>query len=61
MKTYAVSIDITVSRTLYVDAENEEQAKQIATEKVDKEPYYYAQFCDAFVKQETIDIHEDNN
>ena len=39
MKNYAVSVDITMSKTIYVDAENEESAKTITNIWIADDPY----------------------
>lgn len=59
MKTteFSVSIDIVVSKTIYVEAENEEQAKQLAIKKVRDEPFYYARTADAYVGAKVIDVY----
>ena len=54
---YGVSIDITLSKTIYVEAENEEQAKAIAIKKVRDEPFYYARTADAYVGAKVIDVY----
>ena len=41
MKNYAVSVDITMSKTIYIDAENEESAKTIASNWIADDPFYY--------------------
>ena len=59
MKEYAVEIDITVSKRIYVEAESEEQAKEIVREKM-KYPHYYYSKADAFVNYEITDINEED-
>mgnify|MGYP007122056300 CR=1 FL=1 len=54
---FSVSIDIVVSKTIYVEAENEEQAKQLAVKKVRDEPFYYARTADAYVGAKVIDVY----
>lgn len=58
MKEYAIDIDITVSKRIYVDAENEEQAKEIVRDKM-KYPHYYYTKADACVGYEITDINEE--
>ena len=60
MKNYAVSVDITMSKTIYIDAENEESAKTIANNWIADNPYYYAKSADCYVSCEVIDINENN-
>lgn len=59
MKSYAVDVDITISKRIYVDAENEEQAKAIVDEKVKNYPHYYYTKADAYVCHEITDVYED--
>lgn len=58
-KQYRVSVDITMSKDIYVDAENEEEAKKKAEKDVEKNPYYYAGSADSFVNCEVTDIMEE--
>ena len=58
MRTYLVDTDITMSKTMEIEAESEEQARELAMEKVSKEPFYYAGHADAHVKTEIIDVNE---
>ena len=57
MKEYRVDIDITVSKGIYVEAENEEEAKA-KVEEMMKYPHYYYTKADAYVCHEIIDIEE---
>lgn len=54
---FQVFVDITVSKVIDVEAENEEQAKQLAIKKVRDEPYYYARTADAYVGAKVIDVY----
>lgn len=56
MRQYAVDMDITVSKRIYVDAEDEQQARQIVEEKM-KHPHYYYSKADAYVSHEITDIN----
>ena len=58
MKTYLVDCDITMSKTMEIEAESEEQAREFAKEMVDREPFYYASSADAHIKTEIIDVNE---
>ena len=61
-KKYKVSIDITMSTNIYVDAENEEKAKQKAIEDVKKDPYFHANSADSLVNCVVTNIvNEDEN
>lgn len=59
MKNYAVSVDITMSKTIHVDAENEESAKTIVKNWIADDPYYYAKEADCYVSSEVVDINEE--
>lgn len=61
MKSYAVSVDITMSKTIYVDAKDEESAKTIAKNWIADNPYDYAKNADSYVSSEVVDVCEDNN
>lgn len=58
MKNYRVTFDITVGYTMDVEAENDEQARQIAREKMNREDYYYAQHMSHVVGSEIIEVEE---
>lgn len=59
MKTFSVDIDITVAKRFYVDAENENEAKNFVKKLMAEEPYYYAATADACVGYEITDVNED--
>lgn len=59
MKNYAVDVDITVSKRIYVEAENEEEAKA-KVEEMMKYPHYYYTKADAYVCHEITDVNEDD-
>lgn len=59
LKEYRVSVDITMSKDLYIYAENEEDAKKMAEENVEENSYYYAGSADSFVCCEVTDIMEE--
>lgn len=54
---YSVSLDITFSKTIYVEAENKEEAKRLAMKKVRDEPFYYARTADAYVGAKVVDVY----
>lgn len=61
-KKYKVSIDITMSKDIYVDAENEEEAKQKAIENAKENSYYLAGSADSCVNCVVTNIvNEDEN
>ena len=51
-------MDVTFSARMYITAENEETAKQMAIEKMEKDPHYYTRFG-AYVSTEVTDIFEE--
>lgn len=59
MKSFTVDVDITVSKRIYVDAKNEEEAKAKA-EVLMKYPHYYYTKADAYVSHEITDVYEDD-
>lgn len=60
MKKYAVSLDITVSKTIYVKARDKNEAESIALKLYDSDSYGYARNPDACVSREVTDVYEDN-
>jgi hypothetical protein len=58
MKEYAVNVDITMSKTIYVNAKNEEEAEQLAKAKVFDDPFEVVRSADAYVTHEIIDTYE---
>lgn len=59
-KTFCVSVDVTMAKNIYVEAENEEQAMEIASSKIDENPYGYAQGFSHYVGYEIIYAEEEN-
>lgn len=59
MKTYSVSVDITVSKVFFVDASSEEEAKQILSEKMKRDPWYYESQANAMVDWGIVDVEEE--
>ena len=55
---YQVSVEISVTKTLFVDAENETEAKAIANNMVTDEPYYHIQNCALYGGHEITDVKE---
>lgn len=58
-KNYCVSVDITMSKTFEIEAENEEQAKAILNGWIKYNPYEYAHNFDAYISHEITDINEE--
>lgn len=42
-KVYKVEADVTYSVSVYIEAENEDEASALAEEKIGKDPLYYVQ------------------
>jgi hypothetical protein len=59
-KTFCVSVDVTMAKNIYVQAEDEEQAMEIASNKIDVNPYGYAQGFSHYVGYEIIDAVEED-
>jgi len=57
MKVYTIDYDITMSGCLDVEANTEEEARQIALKKLNNEPYYFAGRATAHVNTEITDIY----
>lgn len=60
MKNFSVSVDITMSKTICVEAENEEQAMAMAEAMISNNPYDYAHNFSHYVSHEVIDVEEDS-
>lgn len=58
MKTFAVEVEFTVSKTIYVEADDIKEAEKIANEQVRKYPHYYYSKADYYVRHEITDINE---
>ena len=58
-KTFCVSVDITMAKNIYVEAESEEQAKLVVLEMIDKNPYDYARGFSHLVGCKIIDVEEE--
>ena len=56
-RKFQVSVDITMSRTLFVDAENEEQARAKVDNWIGDDPCYYVK-DGAYVSHEITDMDE---
>ena len=61
MKTFSVDVDITMSKTIEVLAENEEHAKEIVDSMINENPYSYTKNgFSHFVSYEIIDANEED-
>lgn len=57
-KTFAVSVDMVVSKTFFVEAKDEESAKEEVIQKMKNEPYYYGKQFDSFLSYDIEDVYE---
>jgi hypothetical protein len=60
MKTFSVSVDITMAKNIEVLAENEEQAMSKVREMIDKNPYDYTNNFSHYVGYEIINADEED-
>lgn len=58
MKQFAVNVDVTMSTTLYVEAESEEQAKDLARGIIYNDPYEVARTAKTYVDHFIVDAYE---
>lgn len=59
METYGVYVDITVQKTFFVDAENEEQAKRIVDDMMLSDGFRHANSANHLVGYKVTDIVEE--
>ena len=59
MKKYAIDIDFTMSKRIYMSANSEEEARSFVDSLVKERPYEFANNFNAYVCHEIIDIYED--
>lgn len=57
-KKYEVYMDLTITVTIDVHADNEEQAKKIAIEGLDANESYFISKYDSLIEREVTDVHE---
>ena len=57
-KNYCVSVDVTMAKSIYVEAENEEHAMSKVREMINKNPYDYTNNFSHYVGYEIIDANE---
>lgn len=58
MKQFVVYVDFTVTKGIYVDAENEEQAEEKAREKLNGNPYEYCMNPDSCLEYDITEVSE---
>lgn len=59
MKTFLVSVDITMSKNIYVEANSEEEAISRADTLIENNPYDYARNFSHYVKHDVICAEEE--
>lgn len=59
-KNFCVSVDITMAKNIYVEAENDEQAMSKVRDMINKNPYDYASNFSHYVGYEIIDANEED-
>lgn len=59
-KQFIVSVDITMAKNIYVEAEDEDQAISIARSKIDENPYEYAQGFSHYVGYDILEAVEED-
>lgn len=59
MKQFAVDIDITMSKRIYIDAENEDEAREKVEQKMEENPYEQARDFASFVDYDITDVNEE--
>lgn len=57
MKNFTIDYDITMSGYLDIEANSEEEARQIALAILKNDPYYFAKRATHHVNTEIIDIY----
>ena len=55
MKNFIVDVDITMSKTIVIEAENEQQAKAIVYSMIKENPYDYTYGVTHYVNHEIVD------
>ena len=59
MKNFIVNVDFVMSRTLEIEAENEQQAIEKINSLISQNPYNYASDFSHYVSHEVIDAEEE--
>lgn len=57
-KQFAIDVDFRVTKRIYIDAENEEQAEKKAKEMLDNNPYEYCTSPDSCADYEIYEVNE---
>ena len=59
MKNFIADVDFTMSKRIQVEAENEEQAREILQRLIKDDPYEWSRNPDCYVSHEIVDINEE--
>ena len=59
MKTFSVSVDITMSKTIQVLASNENEAVAVADKLISENPYNYTNGFSHYVSHEVVEAEEE--
>lgn len=59
-KQFCVSVDITMAKSFYIEAENEEQAMSKVREMINNNPYDYTNNFSHYVGYKIIDANEED-
>lgn len=59
MKTFVVDVDITMSKSFEVEAENEQQARNKVYSMIKSNPYDYTHGFTHYVNHEIVDAYEE--
>lgn len=60
-KTFIVDVDITMSKSIAIEAESEEDAKAIINGHIKYNPYAYAHSFSHYVGHEITDVNEEED
>lgn len=57
-KTFVLSVDVTMAKLITINAESEEQAREIVEGIFNENPYTYTSSFSHYINHEIIDIEE---
>lgn len=60
MKTFSVSVDITMSKTIQVLASSEDEAVEVANKMISDNPYGYTNGFSHYVTHEVVEAEEES-
>lgn len=59
MKNFIADVDFTMSKRIQVEAESEEQAREILERFIKDDPYEWSRNPDCYVSHEIVDVNEE--